>query len=116
VSALLIPYLLRVHGVPVDRIAGVVAFASIPNVWAFVSSPLIDLGLSRGTWVLLGAAVTASCAAAAVLASGGSLTLLTAILFTGSIALNMTSSAAGALMADGTPPSIHSNHAAAAAP
>jgi hypothetical protein len=53
VSALLVPYLLRRHGVPVDPIAAVVAIASIPNVWSFLTSPVIDLGLRRRTWLAL---------------------------------------------------------------
>ena len=98
VAALLIPYLLRQHGVPVGRIAEVVAIASIPNVWSFLTSPIIDLGLRRRTWVLLFSGLTAACSWAAIAGSDGSLRVVTAVLFTGTVAGAMAGSASGALM------------------
>src|SRR5947199_8053119 len=46
----LIPFLLRKHGVSPDRIANVIAISSIPNVWYFLWSPVVDTGLLRRTW------------------------------------------------------------------
>jgi len=43
----LIPFLLRKHGVSPDRIANVIAISSIPNVWYFLWSPVVDIGLPR---------------------------------------------------------------------
>src|SRR5258706_11691216 len=82
IIVLLMPYVLRRQGVAVDRIAEVVALASIPNVWYFLYSPVVDLGLRRRSWILLSAATAAVFAALAVLASAGSLGILTALLFT----------------------------------
>lgn len=97
-SALLIPYLLRRHGVAVDRIAGVSAIASIPFLWYFVWSPVVDLGLRRRTWILLSAGLASLCGLAAILESTGSLTLLTSFLFAGNVASTLASSATGALL------------------
>ena len=53
VCALLIPYMLRKQGHAVGGISEVVAIASLPNLLSFLTSPVIDLGLRRSTWVLL---------------------------------------------------------------
>jgi PAT family beta-lactamase induction signal transducer AmpG len=97
-SALLIPYLLRKHGVPVDRIAEVAATASIPWVWFFFWCPVVDLGLRRRTWVLLSSGLASLCGLTVVLESAGSLTLVTSFLFAGNVALTLGYAAIGALM------------------
>jgi PAT family beta-lactamase induction signal transducer AmpG len=97
-AALLVPYLLRKHGVHVDRIAGVVAVASIPNMWSFVAAPIVDLGLPRRVWLMLCAAITSLLSLAAVLMSAGSLPWLTVVLFMGTVAQALASSAKGGLM------------------
>jgi MFS family permease len=98
ISALLVPYLLRAHGVSVDRIAGVAAVATLPNLWSFLTSPIIDLGLRRRTWILLFAALTALCGWLAITGIAGSLAWLTVFLFAGNIAQCMIGNAVGALM------------------
>jgi MFS family permease len=99
VCALVIPYLLRKHGVAVDRIAGVVATASIPTFCYFLWAPIIDLGLRRRTWILLCSGAVALCSTLAVAGSAGSLTWVT-IFLTASNAIGSVGSAAiGALMA-----------------
>jgi len=98
VSALLIPYLLRKHGVPVNRIAGVVAIASIPNIWFFLWSPVVDLGLRRRTWILLSAALASLCGLVAILESAGPLIVLTSFLFAGNVSRALADSAIGAVM------------------
>ncbi len=98
VGGLLIPYLLRKYGVPVNRIAGVVAIALIPLVWSFLWSPLADVGLRRRSWVLLsalGAAVTGSLA---ILGIHASLVVLTLLLFLSRALIGLQSAATGALM------------------
>lgn len=97
-SALLIPYLLRKHGVPVNRIAEVVATASIPWVWFFFWCPLVDLGLRRRTWILLSSGLASLCGLTVVLESAGSLALVTSFLFAGNVALTLGYAATGALM------------------
>jgi PAT family beta-lactamase induction signal transducer AmpG len=98
IIVVLMPYVLRKQGVSVDRIAEIVALASIPNVWAFLYSPLVDLGLRRRTWILLAATTTGLFAASAVLSSTGSLTLLTTLLFASGAVGGLIASANGALL------------------
>src|SRR5262245_23786176 len=69
VVGLLIPYLLREHGVPVDHIAEVVAVAGIPLMWSFVAAPLVDLGQPRRIWVMFSAAASGLSAATAIILS-----------------------------------------------
>jgi len=96
--ALLIPYLLRKQGIPVDRIAEVVATASIPWVWFFDWCPVVDLGLRRRTWILLSSGLASLCGLTVVLESARSLALVTAFLFAGNTALTLGYAAVGALM------------------
>lgn len=53
VITLLMPYLLRKYGMPVDQIAKILAIAFIPAVWSFLWSPIADTGLRRRTWAFL---------------------------------------------------------------
>lgn len=98
IIVLLMPYVLRKQGVPVDRIAEIVAVASIPNVWYFLYSPVVDLGLRRRTWIVLSASSAAFFAALAVLSSAGSLGILTILLFVSGMTGSLISSANGALL------------------
>jgi len=98
VCGILIPFLLRKQGVPVGEISGIVAIASLPNIWSFVTSPVIDLGLSRRTWALLFASLTGLSAWVAIRWTAGSATVITATLFAGGMTQVMVGSAAGALM------------------
>ena len=90
--------MLRKHGVPVDRIAEVVAIATLPSVWYVAYSPVVDLGLRRRTWILLSAVSAGLFCAAGTLLSAGSLTVLTILLFLASAASGLQSSAGGALL------------------
>lgn len=94
----LLPFLLRKHGVAVDRIATVVAIAAIPNFWYFLWSPVVDIGLLRRTWVLIAAGVSAACAMTAILWDGASLTQLTVLLFAGNVISMLLSSSCGAIL------------------
>lgn len=94
----MVPYVLRKHGVAVDRIAEMVAVSSIPQVCTFLIAPLTEVGLLRRTWILISAAVCAMCGAAAMLTPTSSLGLLTVLLFFANIAQSLGGGAAGALM------------------
>lgn len=98
IIVILMPFVLRKQGVAVDRIAEIVALASIPNVWYFLYSPVVDIGLRRRSWILLAATASGLCAALAVLSSGGSLALLTVLLFASGAIGSVISSANGALL------------------
>jgi hypothetical protein len=47
VTVLLMPYLLRKYGMPVDRIAEISAIAILPAIWSFLWSPLADTRCTR---------------------------------------------------------------------
>jgi MFS transporter, PAT family, beta-lactamase induction signal transducer AmpG len=98
VTALLVPYLLRKHGVAVDRIAIVSATASIPTFCFFLWAPVVDIGLRRRTWILLIYGCAALCLALAIRGSSGSLTRLTIFLFASSVIESLGRSAVGAVM------------------
>ncbi len=90
--------LLRKYGVPVDEIAGVVAVSTLPAIWSFLWSPLADAGLRRRTCLLLSALVSGITAAAAVLSVHGSLSWLTAMLFSMNAFAGLLGAANGALL------------------
>lgn len=92
------PFVLRRQGVPVDRIADVVAIATIPSIWFFLYAPVVDVGLRRRTWIMMASAATAILSATGVLVSAGSLTITSALLFTGSAIAGLLSSANGSLL------------------
>jgi PAT family beta-lactamase induction signal transducer AmpG len=98
VITVLMPFLLRKHGIPVDKIADVVAIASIPNFWYFLWSPVVDIGLRRRTWILMAAGVSALCAWIAIAWAAASLPQLTALLFAGNIVSMLLSSSCGAIL------------------
>ncbi len=98
IIVILMPFVLRQHGIPVDRIASVVAIASIPNVWYFLYSPVVDMGLRRRTWILLAAACAGVCSALAILLIPLSLAGVTAMLFVAGAVGSLISSANGALL------------------
>jgi MFS transporter, PAT family, beta-lactamase induction signal transducer AmpG len=98
VTVLLMPYLLRKYGMPVDEIAKVVAVALLPSIWAFLWSPLADAGLRRRTWVFFSAAGAGLAAAAAILGARGSHVTLATLLFLMNAFAGLLSSACGALL------------------
>jgi MFS transporter, PAT family, beta-lactamase induction signal transducer AmpG len=98
VSSLLMPYLLRQVGVPVERIAYVGAIALVPSVWSFLWAPLADCGMRRRSWVLLSAAAASLAGASAVLSAHGSVVWLAALLFLSNASIGLHGAATGALM------------------
>jgi MFS family permease len=98
IITILTPFVLRKQGVPVDRIAEVVAIATIPAVWFFAYSPVVDLGLKRRTWIIMSAVTAGLCCASATLLAGGSLLLLTVLLFLASAASGLLGTTNGTLL------------------
>jgi MFS family permease len=98
VTALLMPYLLRKYGMPVDKIASVVAIALLPAIWSFLWSPLADTGLRKRSWIVISGLSAGIAAAVAILGVHGSATLLTALLFLSNAFTGLLSSACGALL------------------
>ena len=98
IVTILMPFVLRKQGIPVDRIAEVVATASIPYVWYFIYSPVVDLGLRRRSWVLLSSVTAAICCSGATLLAARSVALTTVLLFLASAFAGVSSTANGALL------------------
>jgi len=98
VITVLMPFLLRKHGIPVDKIADVVAISAIPNFWYFLWSPVVDIGFLRRTWILIAAGVSAVCAWIAIVWAAASLPQLTVLLFAGNIFSMLLSSSCGAVL------------------
>ena len=98
IITVLIPFLLRNHGVTPDRIADVIAISSLPNVWYFLYSPVVDIGLLRRTWILIAAGTSGLCGAIAIANSSLSLTALTILLTGGNVISMLLSSACGAVL------------------
>ena len=104
VIALSLPYLLRRHGVPVQRIASIGALVQAPAIWYFLWAPVVDLGFRRRTWIILLAIGSAACMAVALgLNMATALGSVTALLVVGSIINQPISSALGGLVADVVP-------------
>jgi PAT family beta-lactamase induction signal transducer AmpG len=99
VTSLLVPYLLRNHGVSVDQIANVVVVANLPLIWSFLWSPLADIGLRRRSWAVLAALGAGASGCAAILALDGSRAFLTTLLFSMNAFGGLLSSTCGALLA-----------------
>ena len=95
---LLMPYLLRKYGAPVDRIAGIGAIAILPAIWSFLWSPLADTGIRRRSWIIVSATGAAVAAAIAILGIHGSVAMLTALLFLSNAFAGLLSSSCGALL------------------
>ena len=102
--ALALPYLMRRHGVSVERIASIVAIVQAPAIWYFLWAPLVDLRFRRRTWVLLLSVASGVCIAVALdLGFTGSLGAVTLVLLIGSVINQPISSALGGLVAAVTP-------------
>jgi len=99
----LLGFLLRTQGVPVDRIAGVVALGVLPLTWSFAWAPLVDLGRRRRSWVIGGFLLAASCIWPAVAWSGASLALRSGLLLGAGVCTTVGVTALNALMTEFPP-------------
>jgi PAT family beta-lactamase induction signal transducer AmpG len=98
VTSILMPFLLRKYGVPIEQIAGVVAIANTPMIWYFLWSPLADAGLRRRTCIVLSALISGLAGAVAILCVHGSLAWLTVLLFLMNAFTGLLASCCGALL------------------
>lgn len=100
-----IVYLLTQAGVPVEASATLVALSYIPHTWKFAWAPIPDTTLSRKTWYLLAAAVSA----AGIYVTGiiptavESLPLLTGVVLIANVAVTFLGMSVESLMAYGSP-------------
>jgi len=99
VVAVALPYLLRRHGITVERIASISALVQAPTIWYFLWAPVVDVRFRRRTWVLALALASAACSALAIGHDGGAIRSLTVLLVAASVFNQPISSALGGLVA-----------------
>ena len=94
-------YLLTQNGVSVEASAAIVALSYIPHTWKFLWAPIADTTLTRKTWYLYSALLSAIgiYATGAVSATGESLGTLTVIVLTSNLAVTFLAMAVESLMA-----------------
>jgi len=96
--AVTMPYLLSHAGVPVDRISQIVTLISLPWLVFFLWSPLVDTGIRRRSWLMLGAFFAGLMSAAVILiADTAPVGRLVALAIVGSVAASVVFAATGGL-------------------
>jgi hypothetical protein len=99
-----LPFLLSRAGISVDRIAGVSAVAMSPTFWAFLLTPVVDVGVTRRTWAFGLTVVSAvSLAAALWFFSAEKLGLFTALVLIAELAIVVQANAEGGWVAEFVP-------------
>jgi MFS transporter, PAT family, beta-lactamase induction signal transducer AmpG len=98
-------YLFSQAGIPVERVAALVAVSVIPHTWKFAWAPLVDSLLTRKTWYLLAGVLSAAglWAIAELPIQASSLPLLTGVVFVSNLAVTFLGMATDSLMAYSTP-------------
>jgi MFS family permease len=95
-----VAYQLTQAGVGVDDVAGLIAASFVPQTWKFLWAPIADTTLTRRTWYLAAAAVSAVgiYLTGAVPANAGSLPLLYAVVIVSNFAVTFLAMATESLM------------------
>ncbi len=102
-----LPFLLTKIGVSVDHVASVSALVMSPTFWAFLVTPIVDVGLTRRTWAFLTALVAACCVGSAVwVISPSRLPIFSGLLLLGMLAIVLYGSALGGWQASFLPDSM----------
>jgi PAT family beta-lactamase induction signal transducer AmpG len=100
-----VAYLLTQAGVTVEQVAELVAISFIPQTWKFLWAPIADTTLTRKTWYLLAAVISAAgiYATGAVPAEGKFMPLLYVVVVVSNTAVTFLAMAVESLMVYGTP-------------
>jgi MFS transporter, PAT family, beta-lactamase induction signal transducer AmpG len=99
-----LPFLLSKVGVSVDRIATVSAVAMSPTFWAFLLTPIVDVGFTRRTWAFAMAMVSAASLGVGLwLFSPARLPLFTALVLAAELAAVLQSSAVNGWISEFVP-------------
>src|SRR5207244_11910572 len=100
-----IAYLLARSGVPVAQVAALVAVGLLPHTWKFAWAPIADTTLSRKSWYVIAAVVSAAgiFAMGALPANRSSLGLLTTAVLMANVATTFLGMSVESLMAYDTP-------------
>ena len=89
-----LPFLLSKAGVSIDRIATVSAVAMSPTFWAFLMTPVVDVGFTRRTYAFGFAIASAACLGTALLLfSPARLSLFTALVLLAELTIVLQSGA-----------------------
>jgi MFS family permease len=98
-------YLLTQEGLSVEQVAAVVALSYVPQTWKFLWAPIADTTLTRKTWYLIGAVVSALgiFAMGAVPAQEKWLPALNVVVLLANFAVTFLAMSVESLMAYGTP-------------
>src|SRR5262245_12647060 len=97
-------FMLAKAGVSVDKIAGLIALSYLPHVWKVAWAPIADTTLSRKSWYLIAAVVSAAGIwATALFAQAGNLSTLAVIVVTSNVAVTFLGMSVESLMAYETP-------------
>src|SRR5262249_24296782 len=96
-----IAYLLAQAGVPVQRVAALVAVSLVPHTWKSAWAPIADITLSRKSWYVIGAALTAVglWVTGSLPASAAGLRALTVVVVISNVALAFLGMSVESLMA-----------------
>lgn len=98
--AVALPYLLRQHGVSVERISSIGAVVAAPSIWYFLWAPVVDVRYRRRTWVVFLSIASGICAGLALTRDvSASLRSFTTLLVIASVFSQPVSSAVGGLVA-----------------
>ena len=99
-----LPFLLSKAGVSLDRIATVSAVAMSPTFWAFLITPIVDVGFTRRTYSFAWAITSAASLGAALwLFSPARLSLFTALVLLAELAIVLQSAAVNGWISEFVP-------------
>jgi MFS transporter, PAT family, beta-lactamase induction signal transducer AmpG len=100
-----VAYLLTQAGVSVEQVAELVAISFIPQTWKFLWAPIADTTLSRKTWYLIAAVISAAgiYATGAVPADGRFMPMLYIVVVVSNTAVTFLAMSVESLMVYGTP-------------
>jgi MFS transporter, PAT family, beta-lactamase induction signal transducer AmpG len=100
-----VAYLLTQAGVSVEQVAELVAISFIPQTWKFLWAPIADTTLTRKTWYLIAAAISAAgiYATGAVPADGQFMPMLYVVVVVSNTAVTFLAMSVESLMVYDTP-------------
>jgi PAT family beta-lactamase induction signal transducer AmpG len=91
--------LMRNAGVGIEKASALASLAALPSTFYFLYAPLVDFFIRRRTWLLLATSATSLLSSAAILFSPAThLSLVSALLFSGTLTGMLISAATGGLM------------------
>jgi MFS family permease len=103
-----VAYLLTRAGVSVGETAALIALSYVPHTWKFLWAPIADTTLSRKSWYLIAAVVSAAGMAAigAIPATATGIAMLSVVVVTANVAVTFLGMSVESLMAYATPPEL----------